>query len=68
MLKITRAEHGMYFIHSHVSPDRAWNEPYIDSYPIRIRFLLDGANDELRIIHLIRVRIAFDPRMITMYL
>ena len=34
----------MYFVHSHVSPDRAWNESYIDSYPIRIRFLLDGAN------------------------
>jgi hypothetical protein len=34
----------MYFVHSHVSPDRAWNESYIDSYPIRIRFPLDGAN------------------------
>lgn len=41
----------MYFVHSHVSPDRAWNESYndsyesyIDSYPVRIRFLLDGAN------------------------
>ena len=24
--------------------EAAWNESYIDSYPIRIRFLLDGAN------------------------